>query len=98
VAAGLFAPAALARTLHELGGAAVVGVGDGVLRYAEVLGSVPGVSCVTEALDSPPPLTLLAMAAELLETGVAPVEPGLVVPLYMREADAKSNFAQAANG
>jgi tRNA threonylcarbamoyladenosine biosynthesis protein TsaB len=98
VAAGLFAPTALAQALHELGGVPVVGVGDGVQRYAEVLGTVPGVSCVMEALDSPPPLTLLAMATELIEAGTPPVEPQLVVPLYMREADAKSNFAQAANG
>jgi len=37
---------------------------------------------------------MLTMAAARLAQGVAPVEPHLVVPLYMREADAKSNFAR----
>ena len=60
-------------------------------RYADQLGSVPGLTCVTTALAFPPPSTLLALAAE---EGVAPVEAHLIVPLYMREADARSNFAQ----
>jgi hypothetical protein len=34
------------------------------------------------------------MASELVAAGVPPVDPQLVVPVYMREADAKSNFAQ----
>jgi hypothetical protein len=45
-------------------------------------------------MGSPPPLTLLAMAAELHDAGVPAVDPQFVVPVYMREADAKSNFAQ----
>jgi hypothetical protein len=36
----------------------------------------------------------LDMAVDLFAAGVAPVAPELVVPLYMREADATSNFAQ----
>jgi hypothetical protein len=47
-----------------------------------------------EALAYPPPSTLLSMASALLAQGAAPVDPSLVVPLYMREADARSNFAQ----
>ena len=47
-----------------------------------------------DALDSPPPLTLLALAAEEYAAGTAPVAPHLVVPHYMRAADATSNFAQ----
>jgi tRNA threonylcarbamoyladenosine biosynthesis protein TsaB len=91
LAAGLFSPEELAAALSELGGVSIEGVGDGAQRYAGVLGDEPG---VLDALDSPPPLTLLAMAAELLEAGAAPVAPHLVVPRYMREADATSNFAQ----
>jgi hypothetical protein len=34
------------------------------------------------------------MAADLYEAGAAPVAPHLVVPVYMRGADATSNFAQ----
>ena len=91
---GLFSPEELAGALSELGGVRIVGVGDGAQRYAGVLNAVPGVSCLMDALDSPPPLTLLAMAAELYEAGTAPVAPHLVVPRYMRAADATSNFAQ----
>jgi tRNA threonylcarbamoyladenosine biosynthesis protein TsaB len=98
VAPGLFAPQELAEVLGALGGMSIVGIGDGVQRYAEVLDAVPGVSCMLHALGSPPPLTLLTMARELVTAGVPPVDPQLVVPVYMREADAKSNFAQVAPG
>jgi tRNA threonylcarbamoyladenosine biosynthesis protein TsaB len=94
IGAGLFSPEELAAALSELGGVRIVGVGDGAQRYAGVLGDVPGVSCVMDALDAPPPLTLLAMAADLYDAGAPPVAPHLVVPRYMRAADATSNFAQ----
>jgi tRNA threonylcarbamoyladenosine biosynthesis protein TsaB len=94
IGAGLFSPEELATALRQLGGVRIVGVGDGAQRYAGVLGDVPGVSCVMDALDSPPPLTLLAMAAERYDAGTAPVAPQLVVPHYLRAADATSNFAQ----
>jgi hypothetical protein len=55
------------------------------------------VSCVMDALDSPPPSTLLTMAADRYDTGTVPVAPQLVVPLYMRAADATSNFAQVTS-
>jgi tRNA threonylcarbamoyladenosine biosynthesis protein TsaB len=92
---GLFSPGELARALTELGGAPILGVGDGVQRYAGVLGAVAGISCVMDALGAPPPLTLLATAMDLLEAGTAPAAPQSVVPLYMRAADATSNFARA---
>jgi len=72
----------------------VVGVGDGVQRYADVLGAVPGVTCLLHTLSAPPPMTLLGMALERHATGTEPSAPELIVPLYMREADAKSNFTQ----
>ena len=43
----------------------------------------------------PPPATLLHLALRRLDTGEAPVEPGSVVPLYMRDADARANFERA---
>jgi tRNA threonylcarbamoyladenosine biosynthesis protein TsaB len=98
IAPGLFAPAALAEALLELGGMPIVGVGDGVQRYADILGRVPGVACLTHALAFPPPLTLLTRAAALVEAGTAPLDPQLIVPAYLREADAKSNFAQVTSG
>jgi tRNA threonylcarbamoyladenosine biosynthesis protein TsaB len=91
---GLFSPGGLADGLRTLGGVPIVGVGDGAQRYAGVLQAVPGVSCVMDALRSPPPLTLLAMAEAHHGAGVPPRDPRSVVPLYMREADATRNFAQ----
>ncbi len=97
IASGLFSPKELAEALLELGGVPIVGVGDGVQRYADVLGSVPGVACLSHALGFPPPLTLADRAAELVENGALPLAPHLIVPVYMREADAKSNFAQVTS-
>ncbi len=94
IVSGLFAPEVLAQSLLELGGVHIVGVGDGVQRYAEILRAVPGVDCLMDALGFPPPLTLLDRAAALVKAGAAPQDPQLVVPIYLREADAKSNFAQ----
>jgi len=94
ISAGLFSPQGLAEALRELGGVPVVGVGDGVQRYADVLGAVPGVTCLLHTLSAPPPMTLLGMALERHATGTEPSAPELIVPLYMREADAKSNFTQ----
>jgi tRNA threonylcarbamoyladenosine biosynthesis protein TsaB len=92
---GLFSPTELVNALERFGGVPMTAVGDGAQRYADSIGAVDGVSCVVPALAFPPPLTLLAMAVQLIEEGATPVLPGLVVPLYMRDADAKSNFAQA---
>ena len=94
IGAGLFSPEELAAALSELGGVRIVGVGDGAQRYAGILAEVPGVSCLMDTLSSPPPLTLLAMAAASHDAGTPPVSPHLVVPHYMRAADATSNFAQ----
>jgi tRNA threonylcarbamoyladenosine biosynthesis protein TsaB len=94
IASGLFTPDELAAALSKLGGVRIVGVGDGVQRYAAILDRVAGVTCVTRALAAPPPLTLLALATEHYERGTVPLDPALVLPLYMRAADATSNFAQ----
>ena len=97
IASGLFSPKGLAEALLELGGVPIVGVGDGVQRYAEILGGVPGVACLMDALGFPPPLTLAERAAELVAEGASPLDPQFVTPVYMREADAKSNFAQVTS-
>lgn len=98
ISTALFTPADLARALAAFGGAPITACGDGVQRYAAVLGAVDGVSCLLDALAFPPPLTLLTLAEELVRAGQEPLEPGLVVPLYLREADATSNFAQIGQG
>jgi tRNA threonylcarbamoyladenosine biosynthesis protein TsaB len=92
----LYGPDDLAQALAGLGVGPITAVGDGALRYATVIGAVSGVTVVTGDLTHPPPQTLLAMARRLLEEGAPPVDPGGVVPIYMRDADAKSNFAQIA--
>jgi tRNA threonylcarbamoyladenosine biosynthesis protein TsaB len=96
VAAGVFAPGELVAALHRLGGAEVLAVGDGAIRYADTLATVPGVEVVTAALSYPPPRALLDLASARLVAGDSPDEPGSVVPLYMRDADATSNFERAA--
>jgi hypothetical protein len=70
-------------------------VGDGAQRNREVLAQVLGVHVVTPALGFPPPPTLLRLALARLDAGAAPVDAASVVPLYMREADAKSNYVRA---
>jgi tRNA threonylcarbamoyladenosine biosynthesis protein TsaB len=94
LAPALFAPEALAGVLADLGGRPVVAVGDGAQRYADVLGAVAGVTCVIDALGAPPASTLLGLALERVARGTTPMPAAEVVPLYMREADATSNFAQ----
>jgi tRNA threonylcarbamoyladenosine biosynthesis protein TsaB len=92
---GLFAPAELATALGEFAGEPVHAVGDGALRYAEVLRTVPGLDPDAPGLAFPPPAALLDLVRARLTAGEPPVEPAAVVPLYMREADAVSNFSRA---
>jgi tRNA threonylcarbamoyladenosine biosynthesis protein TsaB len=93
----LIGPDQLAATLSDLGTAErrVLAVGDGAQRYAALLEAVPGVAVVAPGLSYPPPSALLALAVARLGAGEAPVPATGVVPLYMREADATSNFARA---
>jgi tRNA threonylcarbamoyladenosine biosynthesis protein TsaB len=91
----LWAPGELAAALDGLGGLPLHAVGDGAQRYGAVLAAVPGVRVVAPALSFPPPTTLLHLALARLERGETPVDAASVVPLYMREADATSNFVRA---
>jgi tRNA threonylcarbamoyladenosine biosynthesis protein TsaB len=92
---GLFAPQDLAAALGKFAGEPVHAVGDGAVRYADVLGKVPGVDPDAPGLAFPPPAALLDLVRARLEAGEPPVEPSAVVPLYMREADAVSNYSRA---
>ena len=94
---GLFAPGDLVAALGDLGGVPVRAVGDGAQRYGALLAEVPGLEVVAPALSFPPPSALLRLALARLLAGEAPVDAASVVPLYMREADAKSNFARAGD-
>ncbi len=100
LAPALWAPDDLAAALGRVArsGMPLYAVGDGAHRYGEVLAQAPGVHIVTPALSFPPPSTLLRLALARLERGEAPVDAASVVPLYMREADATSNFVRARDG
>ena len=95
IGAALFAPEDLVTELRRLDGGKVLAVGDGAIRYADTLASVTGVEILTSALSFPPPRALLDLATARLDAGETPVAPESVVPLYMREADARSNFERA---
>jgi tRNA threonylcarbamoyladenosine biosynthesis protein TsaB len=92
---GLFAPGDLAVALGQFAGEPVHAVGDGALRYADVLTKIPGVDPEAPGLAFPPPAALLDLVRARIDAGEPPVEPSAVVPLYMREADAVSNFTRA---
>ena len=92
---GLFAPEDLVAALDEFAGEPVHAVGDGALRYADALRAVPGTDPEAPAWPSHLRRALLDLVRARLDAGEPPVEPAAVVPLYMREADATSNFARA---
>lgn len=92
---GLFAPEDLATALGEFAGEPVHAVGDGALRYADVLRAIPGVDPAAPGLAFPPPGALLDLVRARLDAGEPTDSPASVVPLYMREADAISNYARA---
>jgi tRNA threonylcarbamoyladenosine biosynthesis protein TsaB len=93
----LLTPALVAEALAAAAGPGITAIGDGTRRYADQLGVLPGVRCVVEGLTWPPPGTLLQMALERLAANDAPVRPELVVPIYMRDADAISNFTTVSS-
>jgi len=94
----LLTPGALAARLAGIepgpGGRLLV-VGDGAVRYLDVL-MTAGMADLTlaERVSSPSPLTLARLAARRLAAGATPVAPGEVVPDYRREADARINWEQ----
>jgi tRNA threonylcarbamoyladenosine biosynthesis protein TsaB len=92
---GLFTPEDLTAALGQFAGEPVHAVGDGALRYADVLQKIPGVDPGAPGLAFPPPAALLDLVTARIEAGEPPVEPSAVVPLYMREADAVSNYSRA---
>jgi tRNA threonylcarbamoyladenosine biosynthesis protein TsaB len=72
-------------------------VGDGALRYADLLGPHRSVDLDwAESLAAPPPLVLARLAVARLAAGAAPVSATELVPDYRRAADAKINWEQRA--
>jgi tRNA threonylcarbamoyladenosine biosynthesis protein TsaB len=72
----------------------ILAVGDGAVRYAAELAAVPGLRVAGGSAGSPSPAALVALAAERLAAGAVPSPPADVVPLYLRDADVRIQWAQ----
>jgi len=92
------APDALAAWLETLvGDGPVLVVGDGAVRYLELLGPIPGVdTSLAGEVTSPSPAVLVRLAARRLEAGVVPSSAVDLVPDYRRHADARINWEERA--
>ena len=75
----------------------VLVVGDGAVRYLELLAPRPGVDAeLAGEVPAPRPATLARLAARRLAAGVAPSAAGDLVPDYRRHADARINWEERA--
>jgi tRNA threonylcarbamoyladenosine biosynthesis protein TsaB len=93
------APEALVSWLLELADEVgrVVVVGDGAVRYRQLLSvHVPLDLALADRLSGPPPLALARLALARLAAGLSPVAPVDLVPDYRRPADARINWEQRA--
>lgn len=91
-------PADVAIWLGEVTSAGpVLVVGDGAVRYLDVLGPVPGADCGLAAeVSAPSPAVLARLAARRLAAGAVPSGPGELAPDYRRHADARINWEERA--
>jgi tRNA threonylcarbamoyladenosine biosynthesis protein TsaB len=93
------APEALVSWLLELADEVgrVVVVGDGAVRYRQLLSvHAPLDLALADRLSGPPPLALARLALARLAAGLSPVAPVDLVPDYRRPADARINWEQRA--
>jgi tRNA threonylcarbamoyladenosine biosynthesis protein TsaB len=91
-------PADVAAWLGALGSdGPVLVVGDGAVRYLDVLGPAPGADCdLAGEVSAPSPAVLARLAARRLAAGTVPSGPGELVPDYRRHADARINWEERA--
>ncbi len=82
-------PAELAASLVAAGEDDLVVVGTGAQRSPELFAPLH-----VAAISAPSPAALVALAAGRLRGGEKPIPPGLLRPMYLREADARINWAQ----
>jgi hypothetical protein len=73
------------------GGSTWTFVGDGALRYADVLGDIPGGRIGPHWLASPPVAVVAELGVELARLGHFR-DPLTLVPRYVRQADARINW------
>jgi tRNA threonylcarbamoyladenosine biosynthesis protein TsaB len=79
------------------GDAPVLVVGDGAVRYLELLAPRPGIDAsLAGEVSAPSPATLARLAARRLAEGAVPSAPVDLVPDYRRHADARINWQQRA--
>jgi tRNA threonylcarbamoyladenosine biosynthesis protein TsaB len=89
----VLAPEQLGTLLEAPAGAVLTAVGDGALRYQDLLEALGVEVLGSVTLPSP------AVAAALAEgRGQPPLPPASVVPLYLRDPDAVANFHVAPTG
>ena len=75
----------------------VLVVGDGAVRYLDLLAPRPGVDCaLASQVSAPSPTTLARLASRRLAAGALPVPSGELLPDYRRHADAKINWEERA--
>ncbi len=73
----------------------VLVVGDGAVRYVEVLAPRAGLDLgLAHTVAAPSPAVLARLAARRLAAGASPSAPGDVVPDYRRPADARINWEE----
>jgi tRNA threonylcarbamoyladenosine biosynthesis protein TsaB len=90
-------PEALVAWMAELGAEAgrIVVVGDGAVRYHQLLSEHGHLDLtLAEEFSAPPPLALAHLARSRLATGVPPSSPLDLLPDYRRPADARINWEQ----
>jgi tRNA threonylcarbamoyladenosine biosynthesis protein TsaB len=79
------------------GGGRISVVGDGAVRYRELLAADASVDLGwADELSAPPPLVLARLALARLARGARPVPAGDLLPDYRRPADARINWEQRA--
>lgn len=83
-------PEALAESLGDADRPTVL-VGNGALRYSSLLGAVPQVRLGGSSLAHPPPGSLAVLGVEGAMAGEM-VDPRVVEPRYLREADVRINW------
>jgi tRNA A37 threonylcarbamoyladenosine modification protein TsaB len=92
------APEDLAMWLDDLAsGGPLLVVGDGAVRYLELLAPRHGLDLgLADTVSAPPPAVLARLAARRLAAGEAPRAARDVAPDYRRHADAKINWEERA--
>jgi tRNA threonylcarbamoyladenosine biosynthesis protein TsaB len=96
--AGALTPEDLLQWCDDLAQAGpVLVVGDGAVRYLELLAPRPGLDVgLVQTVAAPSPAALVRLAVRRLAAGAAPLAAADIVPDYRRPADARINWEERA--